>query len=276
MNDKIQPPQSGSALYKNLFENRRRDESIKIIYDGLNAILMNVNRLISDVKILASSNHFSSARFLLTTAREEMAKSYIFLDMCRLNFSKYECVLKCLCKAFYDHVFKYAYFQLNNFWPVHDMKHAKDIWEAETTKWWPNNDPTSGEPDVPHSTFFDREMPLYVEYIEYDQKWSIPNDIEESVHFEKRIGADIITKTVECFDKLQFTNSIGLFSSTCLTILNDEFQNCYISEKTEKSVIEKVNEKVALRLYKEQNIELESFFKSTFHCWPFYHFLTLK
>jgi len=276
MNVKIQPPQPGRVLYKNLFEIRRRDESIKIISNGLDAILINVNRLISDVESLVKSNHLSSARFLLTTAKEEMAKSYIFLDMCRLNLSKHKSTLKCLCKAFYDHVLKYAYFQLNTVWTFHDMKHAKDIWESETTKWWPNTNPTSGEPDMPHDTYFDREMPLYVEYIEYDQKWSVPNDDEESIHFEKGIGADIITKTVECFDKLQFTNSIGLFNSTCLTILNDEFQNYYISDKTENSTIGKINEKVALRLYTEQKIEVESFVKSIFHCWPLYHFSTLK
>jgi len=192
MNNKIKSPKPWQVLYKNLFEVRQRDESIELISDGLNAILKNVNRLISDVGILTNSNHFSSAHFLLTAAKEEMAKSYIFLDMCRLNFSKHENVLKRLCKAFYDHVFKYAYFQLNNFWPVRNMQHAKDIWESEITKWWPSNDPTSGLPDMPHSTYFNRELPLYVEYIEYDQKWSIPDDDEESIHFEEKIVADII------------------------------------------------------------------------------------
>ena len=276
MNNNIQPPQPWRVLYKNLFEVRRRDESIKLISDGLRSILKNVNRLISDVEILTNSNHFSSAHFLLTTVKEEMAKSYIFLDMCRLNFSKHESVLKCLCKAFYDHVFKHAYFQLNNFWPVHDMQHAKDIWESETTKWRPNNDPTSGEPDMPHDTYFDREMPLYVDYIEYDQKWSIPDNDEEGIHFEKKIGADIITKTIECFDKLQFTNSIGLFSPLCLTILNDEFQNYYISENTDNSSIQSIYEKVFSRLITEHNIKSDLFIKSIFRGWPLYHFLTLK
>jgi len=276
MNNNILPPQPGQVLYKNLFEVRQRDESIELISDGLNAILKNVNRLILDVEILTNSNHFSSAHFLLTTAKEEMAKSYIFLDMCRLNFSKHESALRCLCKAFYDHVLKYAYFQLNNFWPIHDMKHAKDIWKSETKKWWTNDDPTSGVPDMPHSTYFNRELPLYVEYIEYDQKWSIPDDEEESIHFEEIIGADIITKTVECFDKLKFTNSIGLFSPPCLTILNDEFQNYYIKENTDNSSIQSIYEKVFSRLITEHNIKPDLFIKSIFRGWPLYYFLTLK
>lgn len=276
MNNDNQPPQPWKVLYKNLFEIRSKDESIEIISNGLSAILKNVNRLSSDVEILVNSSHFSSAHFLLTTAKEEMAKSYIFLDMCRLNFLKHEDVLKKICMAFYNHVFKHAYLQLHNFWRINDMAHAKDIWKSETTKWWPNDDITSGEPDMPHDTYFDREMPLYVDYIEYDQRWSIPDDDEESIHFEKRIGADVITKTKECLDKILFTNSVGLFSTECLNIINDEFQNNYVSDKTNNSLIENIYKKVAIRLKTEQKIELESFYKSIFLGRPLYHFLTIK
>ncbi|MBC8179579.1 AbiV family abortive infection protein [candidate division KSB1 bacterium] len=238
--------------------------------------MKNVSRLISDVEILVNSNHFSSAHFLLTTAKEEMAKSYIFLDMCRLNFLKHKDVLKKLCRAFYDHISKYAYFQLHYFWRINNMSHAKEIWKDETTKWWPVDDITSGEPDMPNDIYFEREMPLYVDYREYDQRWSVPDDDEESFNFEKGIGADIITKAKEILDKIVFTSSAGLFNTECLKILNDEFQNKYISDKTGNSIIEKINERVAIRLYTEQKIELESFFKSIFRDWPLYHFLTIN
>lgn len=276
MKNKIQPPLPWIVLYNNLFMIRSRDESMNIISKGFNAILLNVKRLLLDVDVLVKSNKFSSAHFLLSTAREEIAKSYIFLDMCRLNFSKNESQLKCLCKAFYDHIFKYAYFEINNDWKFYNMKHVKDIWESETMKWWPNNDPTSGEPDMPHDTYFHREMPLYVDYIEYDQEWSIPDDTEETYHFKEILGGNIISKTSECFEKILFSDSIGLFNSRCLTILNDEFQNIYISEKTENSIIDNIYMKIALRLFTDQKIELESFNRSILKGWPLYHFLNHK
>lgn len=46
---------------------------------------------------------------------------------------------------------------------------------------------------MPHDTYFSREMPLYVDYIEYDQKWSIPSDDSESHYFTKSIGLDSLS-----------------------------------------------------------------------------------
>jgi AbiV family abortive infection protein len=103
------PPKSGLKLYENLFMGMKYEDTIKRISDGLLSINSNASRLIEDVELLVNSNRYSSASFLLATANEEMAKSYILLDMCRLDFTRHENTLKNLCRAFYDHVMKSAY-----------------------------------------------------------------------------------------------------------------------------------------------------------------------
>jgi len=268
------PPSRSGTLYENLFEGRARFGIIEIISAGINAICANQNRLMADVNLLAKSKRFSSAHFLLTTAKEEMAKVSILLDICRLNFSKYESTLRCLCKAFYDHISKHAYFQMCSFWPIHDMQHAKEIWESETTKWFPQSDPSSGVPDMPHETYFDRELPLYVDYIEYDQKWWIPDNREESILFENILGKNILVEAEKYSECIHSMLIGGLFDPDCLTILNDEFKKTYISDKTENLVIKNLNKKVASRFMKEKNIGFDIYFNSIYANYPLYHFLT--
>ena len=103
------PPLPRLILYKNLFTELDHSGTLNRISDGITAIINNVNRLLEDVEILAKSNKYASAGFLLTTADEETAKVYILLDMCRLDFIRHENYLKNLCRGFYDHVVKYAY-----------------------------------------------------------------------------------------------------------------------------------------------------------------------
>jgi len=205
INYKIKPPQSGNELYKSIFEGGDETAIIQLISDGLVAVKNNVSRLINDVHLLINSDRYASARFLLTTADEEMAKSYILLDMCRLDFIKYESVLRCLCKAFYDHVLKHAYTEIHRFSRIHDLNRARKIWEVEITKWWPNNDIESGEPNMPHDTYFSREMSLYADYVEYDQQWSIPSDDSASHYFTKSIGLNLLSVSERYLEILNFT-----------------------------------------------------------------------
>src|SRR3989338_726484 len=98
------PPVPWKQLFDSLFQERNDQETIHIISAGLIAILNNANRLMADVTLLAEAERYSTATFLLTTADEEMAKSYILIDMCRLDFQTYQSVLRRLCQAFYNHI----------------------------------------------------------------------------------------------------------------------------------------------------------------------------
>ena len=104
-----QPPKPGTKLFENLFTGLEHEETLKRISDGINAVITNAERLLQDVELLVKSDRYASSGFLLATADEEMAKVYILLDMCRLDFTKHENTLKHLCRAFYEHVAKFAY-----------------------------------------------------------------------------------------------------------------------------------------------------------------------
>jgi AbiV family abortive infection protein len=105
-NKTTRPPERGQQLFKNLFMDRDCNAILEVISAGLTAILSNAKRLTQDVTLLANSKRFASAAFLMATADEEIAKSYILIDMCRLDFLRHHSVLKALCQAFYSHVAK--------------------------------------------------------------------------------------------------------------------------------------------------------------------------
>jgi|GEM_PF-3224793 len=273
-NYKIKRPQARSELYKNIFKNRDDTEIVQLISDGLLAIKNNVVRLMNDVHLLIDADRYASARFLSATADEEMAKSYILLDMCRLDFRKYESVLRCLCRAFYDHVIKHAYTEIHRLDGIHDLAQAREIWEVEITKWWPNYDPESGEPDMPHDTYFSREMPLYVDYIGYDQKWAIPSDKTESLHFTKTIGLGALSVSEKYLEKMKLTDNAGLFQPQSLSIMHDIFEKTYIKENINKNDLMKFYQLVDERINKELRISKGTIFKTIYFGWPLYHFLT--
>lgn len=271
---KTRRPQAGSELYKNIFKNRDDTEIVQLISDGLLVLKNNVVRLMNDVHLLIDADRYASARFLLARADEEMAKSYILLDMCRLDFKKYESVLRCLCRAFYDHVLKHAYTEIHRFGCIHDLAHAREIWEFEITKWWPNHDPESGEPDMPHDTYFSREMPLYVDYIEYDQKWSIPSDESESFYFTETIGLDALSISEKYLEIIKSTDNVGLFQPQSLSIMHDIFKKTYIKENINKNDLIKFYQLIDERINKELSISKGTIFKTIYFGWPLYHFLT--
>ena len=80
-----------------------------------------------------------TARFLLTTAREEVGKAFIMLDMCRLDFARHQSVLRRLCTAFYSHIEKQAYFDTLQFEGLQSFAHVAEWWRVEMIKWFPGD-----------------------------------------------------------------------------------------------------------------------------------------
>jgi AbiV family abortive infection protein len=172
---KTERPEPGKQLFESLFVGRRPEATLQAISQGLILLLENAIRLKEDANILLKANRFASPKFLITTADEEIAKFYILLDVCRLDFSRHTSVLQRLCRSFYNHIHKYAYNQILLRLPaVHDMAQIKELWNVATTEWWPSTDYESGEPDMPHNIYFSRAMPLYVDFGDYDQRWYEP------------------------------------------------------------------------------------------------------
>ncbi len=262
------PPKPGKQLYDNLFQGLDQSEIINRISDGINAVIANSNRLLEDVKILVKSNRLASAGFLLTTADEEMAKVYILLDMCRLDFTRHESLLKNLCRGFYDHVIKHAYRRIiQSSDESQDMLKVKAFWTYEITKFWPSG-PESGEPDFLHDTYLHRELSLYVDFIDYNQSWHIPDNTINSYRFEKEYGEDAISKSKIFFERIQTSSNKGFFDREILSIVNDEFRNNIISEKTATAEIQRIYKKIQSRIPTDIQADFENCSLSE---WPLYH-----
>ena len=260
-------------LFENLFIKRQSGATIEVISKGLVVVLENAARLLEDAIILDKSNRFASPQFLITTAEEEMAKSLILLDVCRLDFSRHTGVLRCLCRSFYNHIAKYAYGHVIRYPSLHDMMEVKKMWEVETTKLWPSADDESGEPDIPHRTYFTRAMPLYVEFGDYDQRWYEPE--KDAAFAYKYDGKYRFRDAQEALGRLQRTFKTGLCTPESLSILNDNFRKFYITENTPKGQLERLYKRTAQQIETKLHIKKETFFDSALHEWPMYNFTTL-
>lgn len=274
MSRKADRPDPAKQLFKNVFAGSKPEAILKTISEGLIAFLENATRLMEDMMVLMKAERFPTAKFLLTTTNEEMAKSYILLDACRLDLLCHTSILQRLCRAFYDHVTKYAYNEIINFYTdARSMEQIKSFWEVETTKWWPSSGHESGEPDMPHETYFSREMPLYVDFVEYDQKWHRPENgiTGMSLKLDKKKFED----TQKGLNRLKQTFESGLYNPESLTILNNNFKKHYITERTSSEEIQRLYEKTAQQMEQELTIKKEKFFASALYEWPLYHFTTL-
>ena len=272
-NKKVKAPNPADVLFKNLFEQCKEEESFELLAGGLSASHHNAARLLSDAQLLVGAGRFSSAKFLLTTSHEEIAKSYILADACRLDLKKHYPVLGQLCRAFYDHILKHAYMEVLNFLPkIHSMTHAKKKWEIEVQRWWPAG-PEDSEPSMPHDTYFDRELPLYIDYGDYDRRWLIPADSDQSAHFMEMFGETPISKMEKLIEPWRRAESVGLCSPEVLAILNATFKKNYIGEDGTWDQLLQLYEKVAQRAAAEKGISRELFMDSPFVQWPLYHFL---
>jgi len=278
------PPEPGKLLFENLFTGRDGDSIFALLSDGLTAVLNNTMRLMEDVELLIDSERYASAFFLLTTAREEMAKSYILLDACRLDFSRHKSVLRKLCQAFYNHIPKHAYIQIVQFLSfrletlisaTEDMGRVKILWDAEVTRWWPASY-ESGEPGMPHDTYFAREMPLYVDFIDYDQQWFTPDHDTGKSFLGLEEGIDDmgrLSESQKALSRLRITSESGLYQPESLSVLNKVFRKHYITERTRKSEIIGLYRKVATRAETDLGITNEKFWPSSLCEWPLYHFV---
>ena len=267
------PPFPGKILYENLFSRRDRTGTLTVIAEGLSAVTQNARYLLEESEILANAERYSRAEFLVATADEEIAKAYILLDMSRLNFDKYESVIKKLCRAFYDHVQKYAYNHVIHHALIDSMHRAMEIFHLELRKWWPSSGPESGEPDMPHPTVFQRDFNLYVDFIEFDQAWNLPSPGKKGYVFLNS-GFQIMDKKKQALSRLVLTQEQGLYSVEALDVLNDVFRGHYLTEGTSNEELDSLFTKLESELGKLLGGTPSRFSNTAYFKWPLYHFLT--
>ena len=248
---------------------------------GIRAFISNAARLLGDVKLLVDAGRYASAMFLATTAREEIAKSYIMVDACRLNLSKRKDVLQALCHAFYDHIAKHAYYKIHRFkiymFPREiTMEQIKELWNTEITRWWPSGNPENGEPDMPHDTYFRRELPLYVDFSDYSKTWITPENSSNKYLFDEMGGINELASVTEMLDRIIKAEQLGLFAPECLSILNDTFRNQFLTNKTPIENAVRLERHIAARVEKDMAIPSEEVLNSPLTGWPLYHFVLNK
>lgn len=281
MSKSVLPPEQWKVLYDNVFSSRSTARIVDLLSEGLRAFAQNAAWLVEDAKLLATNGRYARAGFLVATAEEEIAKSYILLDACRLDFEVREERLKRLCKAFYRHVEKYAYYKMvcfkeglfNRDYP-RGMDQVRDLFVNDLQRWWPSRDPQSGEPDLPHETYFAREDNLYVDFTEYNQKWNLPTPDSDFYDLQGRLGVD--DKFSECGTallKLIRTRDEGLYKSEVLAILNEAFRKQYITHRTPIQQIYRLYDVIAEKIEMQFRIPQETFGRSSLNLWPLYAFL---
>jgi AbiV family abortive infection protein len=258
-------------LYENLFLNRSPEEIFHLLSDGILAFIANAERLYNDAQLLFKQGRWASGRFLLTTANEEMAKPYIFIDTCRVDFSRHQSILVRLCYAFYDHKYKFAYNNVLNNLKITNMQNAKDEWLESVERWIPYSEKEDAEPI--HETYFLREMPLYIDFLDHDQRWSTPE--EDIAEYNYSMGGGILDSE-SAINLLKKTQESGLFSSGILKLINKNFKKHYFSETTSNDLLVELHKKTAKQIETKWGISEIIYQESSLRAIPLYHFLTVQ
>ncbi|MBC8354546.1 MAG: AbiV family abortive infection protein [Planctomycetes bacterium] len=262
-------PRPADQLMKNVFADRAPAEVCKVVADGIGGGWRNAERLLSDASLMVDAGRLSSARFLITTAREELAKSPLLLDACMVDFSKHRSVLQKICQAFYDHVAKHAYIELLEETLIDSMDRAGKFWTTAVRRWWPG-DVEYGEPDMPHATHFDREFPLYLDFGDYEHRWLIPKDDAHRSHYE---WSDRIAKVEKLIAPWRKADADGICTPEVLAIVNSVFKGTYVSVNTTTAALKRLYSVAEARLVAETGVSSEAFCASPLVRWPLYHFV---
>lgn len=270
------PQHRGLLLYQNLFADKQLDVILKLLSEGLSVLTKNADSLLEDAQILADARRYSRADFLAVTAAEEIAKNYILLDMCRLDFKKKGETLKRLCCAFYNHIKKHAYYKVTAFdsdCRFSNMTQIKEKFQIELVPWWPTHDIESGEPDMPHEVYFRRELNLYVDFSDYDRNWIVATPEVSALQFEIFKSSNPILSCRKVLNNLLDTLNEGLYRPGILGIFNEIFRRETITEKTSINQLIDIYEGIAKRIENLFGIKKEKFEKSVLKGFPLYNFL---
>ena len=248
-------------------------EALAKLSAGIHRIIENAESLLQDATLLADARRYERADFLSATAREEMAKVYVLIDMCRLDFAKHHAELKRLCHVFYDHVRKHAYFELiAKSWPgIQSMSEVKQAFKVETQKWWPT-DPQDGEPSMRHDIYFSRELNLYVDFDDYARTWVTPNSPAKAIQFETEFLSTPISDAMKALDKLKRTRDLKLFDADRLGVLHARFSRRFIDDRTTTEELCKLYRSVGAEIEHLWGVPSGDFEASEVHNWPLYAF----
>jgi AbiV family abortive infection protein len=263
---KNQQPKRDAQLYSCLFDDPER--SLTVLSQGIVACADNARRLLRDAACLKGSKGFSSALFLTTTAREEVAKAYILLDACLLDRGKHKPELRRQCRAFYSHIAKYAYLEVLRVRGLRKIRDVSDWWQGQIRRWSEGAGPESGEPAFfPHPTYYVREGPLYVDYDDYADEWAVPEDVVYQEYFGSR---SFLERATDLFKPLREAQVAGFLRPDSLAVLNSVFSPHYLSDGSSWVLINRLYAEAAGKLESKLGLSANVFLNSALVRWPLY------
>ena len=261
-------PKQWKELFRFLFGKGEKPD-FRRLSEGITAMLDNAEALLDDAALLVESQRFARASFLIETAQEEMGKAYILQDMCHVDVRHQE-ELHRLCRGFYDHIRKYAYFDFSTIQNagVRDLSEVQDYFRVQNQRWWPS-DPESGEPDMPHDQYFMRAANLYVDVDTYADTWAAPDFSALEIRYQDVYVTSPLDKAHESLDKLRATQDLKLYEPGALQLFNDAMKVLRVNEKTPMNDLLKVYQSAGKKL-EEYGVPRSDFERSELHNWPLY------
>ena len=244
-------PESWKVLLHACETARANGKLFEFIGSGISACVDNAESLAFDLAVLLENKRNAAALFIYATCMEEMGKASILLDMVRANSGPDERRLKRLCVAFYSHLHKYGYARTVLLPASGRMRDALELYKLRLIEYWPNRDPEDGAPDEVADVFAYREWAIYVDWAEYDGRWSLPPDSSLANYFAgKGISgtAPASMEVTQILGPLLKAKAEGLFSAASLQIIHEEFSPHYISGTFAgdiRQILAKVQERLA-------------------------------
>jgi AbiV family abortive infection protein len=279
------PPDRTRTFFEVLFGHGDQHRALALVADGLATILGHVRALLTDVDCLVDCERFARAQFLIATADEELGKCHLLLDCARLDVQKHQSDLKKLSEAFYDHIAKYAYMRLWRFGQLKthswwDMDDALKCFNIDRVRFWKATsgsfDAPPDEPDMPHDTYFHREMNLYVDIGETREWWVSPPSYGRE-RFDKSIGPFEERKQTQdhllAFDKLRVGNAI---TEQALQTMNGLWRGHYVNRDWRRGQLDVLWDKTATALLRVCTLKEGEIMNSPLCFWPCYYSLQTR
>ena len=155
------------------------------------------------------------------------------------------------------------------------MAEASVLWSNEVRRWHSESlDPESGEPAMPHDTFFDREMPLYVDWDYYSKKWLLPNNKMNAWKFESDLLPSCLERLRAELAEVKLAEQANLLSPEALMAVNLIWSGSFVNDKTTMNVVEKLERRLVDLLMADKVAAEEDLHRSPLFNWPLYHFTT--
>jgi hypothetical protein len=169
------------------------------------------------------------------------------------------------------------------------MEQAFSIFNSDRVQLWKassSDDEPPTEPDMPHGTYFHREMNLYVDLLESAGWWVSPplygeHEFDQSLALRYRDRGSILTFEVRdqsrhhlgAFDKLI---GGGALSGEALGAMNDVWRNNYVNEDWKRDRLDALWQQTAEAVAEASALRPDDLLTSPLCFWPCYHALQTR